>query len=195
MAAPPLLPVFRSTLQGELLALVLPNPDRSWTARELSERLGAAYQTTVNELRRLERAGVFRAEHRGRTKLITPNRSNPYFEPLERLATMSFGPPFVITEELAQVAGIEDAFVFGSWAARYEGQEGPPPRDVDVLVIGRPDRDLLFDAAERARKRLGQEVNVIVRPHEAWSNATDGFTEAVRQGPLVALRGPWTKEV
>lgn len=58
----------------------------------------------MNELRRRERAGVFRAEHPARTKLITPTRWNPYFEPLERLATMFFA-----TEALHAVNALVDS--------------------------------------------------------------------------------------
>jgi predicted nucleotidyltransferase len=38
------------------------------------------------------------------------------------------------------LAGIEAAAIFGSWAARAAGEAGPSPVDVDLLVIGRPDR-------------------------------------------------------
>ncbi len=32
--------------------------------------------------------------------------------------------------------GVQEAFVFGSWAARYMGEPGAAPRDIDVVVIG-----------------------------------------------------------
>lgn len=57
-AAPPLLPVFRSRLQGRLLALVLADPGKEWTVDQLAERAGEPYQTVANEARRLQAADL-----------------------------------------------------------------------------------------------------------------------------------------
>lgn len=185
--APPLLPIFRSRLQGELLALTLGDPDRQWTNEELAERTGEPYPTVVTEVRRLEQAGLLTATTVGRTKLLSANRDSPYLRPLAQLATMAFGPPTVLAEEFATVDGIEAIYIYGSWASRYEGQVGPAPQDIDVLVLGRPDRDDVFDAAQRAQLRLGREVNVTQRTRRQWETTTDGFTEQVRSSPMVEV--------
>src|SRR5258708_7532284 len=143
-AAPPLLPVFRSQLQGEVLALVLGDPADEWTVEDLARRTGHPRQTVANEVRRLEGADLVLARTIGRAKLLRANAANPYFEPLARLALMSFGPPLVIQAEFGSLEGIERVFIYGSWAARYAGEQGPAPHDVDVLVIGSPDRDTVY---------------------------------------------------
>jgi predicted nucleotidyltransferase len=144
----------------------------------------------VHELRRLEEAGVFTARMIGRSKLTRANTDNPYYEPLSRLALMSFGPPRVIGEELGAIDHIEQLFIFGSWAARYAGEQGPAPHDVDVLIIGTPDRDEVYEAARRAQKRLGREVNTTIRKAEQWQGAQDGFARQVRSSPLVQIPLP-----
>lgn len=103
---------------------------------------------------------------------------------------MAFGPPLVIGEEFAQVAGIEAIHIYGSWAARHAGEPGPPPNDIDVLVIGGADRDDLDEAARRAQRRLGREVNVTQRIRKRWQTATDGFTEQVRNSPMTEVPSP-----
>lgn len=123
----------------------------------------------------------------GRTKLVRGNASNPYFEPLAKLALMSFGPPLVIWEEFGTLRGVERVLIYGSWAARYAGEQGPPPHDVDVLVIGTPDRDDVYEAARRAEERLGREVNTTIRQAEQWETAQDGFTRQLRSSPLVEI--------
>lgn len=186
-AAPPLLPIFRSRLQGELLALILADASRQWTIDELAERTGQPYQTVTAEVRRLEHAGLIAASTVGRTKLLSANEASPYLGPLGQLATMAFGPPLVIAEEFATVEGVDAIYVYGSWAARYRGEPGAAPNDVDVLVIGRPDRDEVYDAARRTERRLGRDVNVTQRTREQWETATDGFTQQVRASPLVEV--------
>jgi len=167
--------------------MTLPDPDREWTIDELAERTGEPYQTVATEVRRLEKAGLLTATAVGRTKLLRADRDSPYLRPLAQLASMAFGPPVVIAEEFDEVDGIDAIYIYGSWAARYEGEPGPSPQDIDVLVLGRPDRDDVFDAARRAERRLGREVNVTQRTSRQWQTATDGFAEQVRVSPMVEV--------
>lgn len=186
-AAPALLPVFRSRLQGEVLALVLGAADVEWTIEELARRTGQPYQTVANEVRRLQAADLLVVRPVGRAKLLRANEGSPYFRPLSQLALISFGPPLVIGEEFACLAGVRQVLIFGSWAARYEGESGPAPHDVDVLLIGAPDRDAVYESARRAEQRLGREVNVTVRGTEQWQSASDGFTQQLRSSPLLEI--------
>jgi hypothetical protein len=189
--APTLLPVFRSRLTGDLLALLLANPDRTWRVKELADRTNTPYQTVTAEVRRLEQAGLAATSNVGRSKLVTVDEASPYLRPLTELVVMAFGPPLVVAEEFAGVAGIENLYIYGSWAARYAGEPGHPPGDVDVLVLGDVDRDDTYDAARRAEHRLGREVNATIRPTQAWDRATDAFATTVKDSPMLALPGPW----
>jgi predicted nucleotidyltransferase len=186
-AAPALLPVFRSRLQGELLALLLADPDAEWTVNDLAARTGQPYQTVSNEVRRLQAADLVGARTVGRSKVLRANQDNPYFRPLAQLALMSFGPPLVISEEFSGLDGVNQIFIFGSWAARYAGESGPAPNDVDVLLVGTPDRDAAFEAAQRAEQRLRREVNITIRTAERWRSGTDGFTQQLRSSPLLEI--------
>jgi DNA-binding transcriptional ArsR family regulator len=186
-AAPALLPVFRSQLQGEVLALIFADPAAEWTAEDLAQRTDHPRQTVGNELRRLESADLVSARMIGRSKLIRANTDSPYFRPLAELVLMSFGPPLVIREEFWALAHVEHIFIYGSWAARYSGEQGPAPNDVDVLIVGTPDRDEAYEAARRAEQRLGREVNVTVRDRAHWQSATDGFMRQLMSSPLVEI--------
>jgi predicted nucleotidyltransferase len=90
------------------------------------------------------------------------------------------------------VEGIDDAYIFGSWAARYAGQQGRPPADLDVLVIGTPDRDALDEAAQRAGERLDREVNVTIRSVQWWHTGDDGFHAEINRRPMVPVYGKET---
>jgi hypothetical protein len=162
-------------------------PAVEWTAEDLAQRTGHPRHTIANELRRLESADLVTSRMIGRSKLLRANAASPYFEPLARLAIMSFGPPLVIQEEFRSLSNVEQIFIYGSWAARYAGERGPAPRDVDVLIIGVPDRDATYDAARRAERRLGREVNVSIQDTERWHNGTDGFTRQLRSSPRVEI--------
>jgi predicted nucleotidyltransferase len=100
---------------------------------------------------------------------------------------LAFGPAHTLAEQLGEVKEIMEAYIFGSWAERYEGIEGPPPGDLDVLVIGSPDRDQLYEATLRAEERLQRRIDVTVRTTNAWRNAGDGFLRQVRSSPLIPV--------
>ena len=180
------MPLLRSRLQAELLTLVLLTPGREWSLTELAERAGASVSSAQREMSRAEDAGVISSRRLGNTRLVSAADS-PLTAPLTELLLRSFGPRQVVAEELAGLEGIEEAYLFGSWAARYAGQPGRAPADIDVLVIGEPDRDDLDEAAQRAGSRLAREVNVTVRPLEWWHQAGDGFHAEVTKRPLVAV--------
>lgn len=92
----------------------------------------------------------------------------------------------MIAEEFA-IVGAEQVVIFGSWAARYAGEVGPPPHDIDVLVIGKVDRAHLYDAADRAHARLGIEVNTVVRATKEWDEPSDSLVAEIKQSSHVTV--------
>jgi predicted nucleotidyltransferase len=190
---PPLLPLLRSRLQADLLTLVLLNPGKEWTLSELASRIQSTVSSVQREVVRAEMAGVIGSRRVGNARLVTAARS-PLTGPLTELLLRSFGPRQVLAEELAGVAGIDGAYIFGSWAARYAGQQGRPPADIDVLVIGSPDRDALDEAAQRASGRLDREVNMTIRSAQWWRAGDDGFHTEISRRPLVPVYGEVTRD-
>lgn len=186
-SAPPLLAVFRSQLQGELLARVLLSPDQL-SMSDLARVLGAPVSTVAREVVRLEDAGLLVTRRIGRARLVAGNDDNPATGPLRDLVMIAFGPRPVITEEFSDLEGVEELLIFGSWAARYRGEAGPPPGDVDVLVVGHPDPDEVYDAAERSGGRLGREVNPVVVKPEQWQDAVEPFLKEVKRRPTLVLK-------
>ena len=83
--------------------------------------------------------------------------------------------------------GIERALIYGSWAARFHGQSGPPPNDIDVLVVGDPQRRALARIARELSQQLGLEMEPHVASPEDYERGASGFLRTVRQGPLVEL--------
>ncbi|MER6300279.1 nucleotidyltransferase domain-containing protein [Kitasatospora sp. NPDC001539] len=188
MSAPSLLPLFRSQLQGDLLALVLLHPDRSWTLTGLAGELGASHTAVLREVDRLIGSEILAGERVGRTRVITARTDTVLYRPLCDLLLVTYGPLPRLSALLADLDGIDEAYVYGSWAARHSGVPGPIPADVDVLVVGRPDPDELFDLAERASRELRREVNVHRVAPEAWASPSDEpFLTSVRERPLVRL--------
>ncbi|MET8414415.1 ArsR family transcriptional regulator [Streptomyces sp. NPDC005134] len=186
--SPSLLPLLRSQLQGDLLALTLLHPEQEFTLTELAHELRASHTAVLREANRLIEAGILSDRRVGRTRMLTARTDTPLARPLTELIAASFGPLPLLTEALRAVPGVDRAYIYGSWAARHAGEPGPPPADVDVLVVGTPDPDELFDVAEFAGRRLRREVNMHRVPAASWDTpSSDPFLTSVRERPLLEL--------
>jgi predicted nucleotidyltransferase len=186
-APPPLLPLLRSRIQAEALTVVLLAPEREWSLTELAGVVDASVPSVQREMKRAEEAGVVTSRKLGNTRFVRGDPSGVLTEPLTELLLRSFGPKMVLTESLRVVRGIDAAYLFGSWAARYEGQRGPVPHDVDILVIGQPDRDQLDEAVAEAERRLARPVQTTIRRASWWAAGEDPFRTEIAQRPIVAL--------
>jgi AraC-like DNA-binding protein len=182
--APALMPIFRSRHQAALLAWLLLHPENEYTLTELAKRLEVPLTTLQREAQRLVGAGILQDRTIGRARLLRANLSNRAADPLTQLLEVTFGPESIIGEEL-DLTNAEQVLIFGSWAERYHGTPGPPPHDVDVLVVGDLDRADVYDAADRAQARLGMQVNPVIRTAEQWANDADSLVLQIKASPTV----------
>src|SRR5712691_5123134 len=185
--APRLLPVLRSQHQAELLAMLLLHPDQEYTIADLTQRLRIPQSTVSGEVRRLAEAGILTVRPVGRSRLVRANASSRLTGPLTELVVLTFGPHVVIAEEFGDLQDVASVVIFGSWAARYQGLRGLPPNDVDVLVVGAPDRITMYGAAERAESRLGRPVNPTVCSPNQWAHPTEPFIMEIKSRPYVTV--------
>ena len=182
-----LLPILRSRGQAEILCAILTNPNREWTLGQLAKVSGQSLPTVQREVERAEAAALVESRRLGRQRLVKAGPS-PIAIMLADLLLMSYGPKFVIAEEFAGIKGIVHLFIFGSWAARYEGVEGFPPQDIDVLVIGNVDFSEVTNASIAASKKLQIDVNPSIQSHTWWKNKTgSGFRKEIDRRPIVEI--------
>jgi hypothetical protein len=85
------------------------------------------------------------------------------------------------------VPGNVQVAIHGSWARRYRDEPGPEPADIDVMVIGRPDREAVYAAADRATERLGIPVNTTVRSPQAWAQGSDAHVITAKADAHIVL--------
>lgn len=187
ISAPELAPLFRSDSQGEILARLMLNSDRSYSIAELARTTRTSYATTHREAQRLLRQGLVAEERLGRNSQLSAVTDHPMHSPLCELLRLSYGPAVVLPGLLSPIDGIESAYIYGSWAARRSGEPGSTPGDIDVLVVGDPPRSAVHAAADEAERALGREVNIRVVSAVAWQDAEDPFTRTVHNRPLFQL--------
>jgi hypothetical protein len=178
------MPIFRSQPQAALLAWLLLHPGHEYTLTELAKKLDVPLTTLQREAQRLVVAGLLQDRILGRSRLLRANPSNRAAAPLTQLLEVTFGPETVIGEEF-DLTNAEQVLIYGSWAERYHGTPGPPPNDVDVLVVADLDRADVYDAADWAQARLGMQVNPVIRTPDQWANDADSLVFQIKASPTV----------
>jgi DNA-binding transcriptional ArsR family regulator len=193
--APALLPVLRSRHQADLLTLVLLHPEQEYAITELARQLSTSQSTISGEVRRLAEAGIFAVREVGRSRLVRADSASPLVAPLTEMLILTYGPHVVVADEFAEMDGVVEVVIFGSWAARYHGERGRPPQDVDVLVVGAPDRMAMYAAAQRAEAKLGRQVNPTVCSPAEWTDPTLPLVQEIQARPYVRVLGDRTSTV
>ena len=170
-----------------MLAALYLHPEREQTATALARESGVSLPTILRDIDRLTTAGFVLERTSGRNRYLKVNQSHPIFGAVSEVLRYTYGPLALLPEILAAIPGIEEAHLFGSWAARYLGELGGDPNDVDVVAIGNPDRMRIFEAASVATTGIGREVNIRAISRADWEDAQDLFVRTVKGGPLVEV--------
>jgi DNA-binding transcriptional ArsR family regulator len=178
--------LFRSAGQAAVLR-TLRYAGSGLSITEIAARTGLALSQVHAEIERLEEAGVVRSRRVGRTRLVELDPTSPVASEVAALVDKLLGAEPIIGEALSEIPGVQEAHIFGSWAARRRGVPGDDPADVDVLVIGDADPDDVLDALRPVEATLGRPVNVVVRSRDEWERDDSGFARSVRAHPMLTV--------
>ena len=184
---PALLPLLRSDVQGRVFAQLYLHPQREFTLSELALLCYTSVPTVMREVDRGVTSGFLLERRIGQARLVRANATNPTFSNLQTLLIYAYGPKPVIEQVFQGTPGIVAAYIYGSWAARYQGEVGADPNDIDLLLVGKVDYADAALRAMQASELLGREVAVNNLSEENWDSADLGFVKTVKSRPLVKL--------
>ena len=177
------LPLFRSPEQERLLAELFVFAREPLSLSELARRTDTSMGGVHKEVERLERSGLLVSKTSGRSRLVEPDRSSPLYTDLRGLLTKSMGPGSLLRDALSAIDGIQEAFIFGSWA----DPDQMAPQDIDLMVIGDPDLGEVYAAVSGVEAEVGRPINVVLRSRDEWADADEAFERAVRSRPRIQL--------
>lgn len=178
----------RSQARQKLLVYYFTNPTARHHLRKLAEKLKIDPSNLSKELGRLDREGLFRSELSGRQKYFQLNREYPLFNEVRSIIAKTIGAVPLLAEFLKKIEGIEEAYLYGSFARNQQDAAS----DVDVLVIGKPKSDTLAETVHKLERQLGREINYTVltrKELESRRGRKDAFLENVWNNKRVLLVG------
>jgi len=184
------LPLFGSSaVRREILAAFFARPGVVAHPRELARQIRRPPQVVGRELRRLEAAGILTSETIGRARRYRVDGASPVAAEVRSLVAKTIGIEARLRVALATVPGVEEAFLYGSYARGTER----PTSDLDVLVVGAIDRTRLSERLVELEQDLGREINVTAYDRaelDALRRAGDPFLTDVFASPRIRLLPP-----
>lgn len=181
-------PLLRSDVQGLILAELFMNPDELFSISHLADFAGTSLPTAMREVDRLLDGQLVIQKTVGRARFIQANKLHLLFDSVSQMVAFSYGPAAVLPPLLVGLDGIDQAFLFGVWAARLSRQTAATPKEVDLLLIGNVSRIEASRAAAKAEEILGREVNVQFATSLEWQRGESDFVQEVKANPLVELQ-------
>jgi predicted nucleotidyltransferase/DNA-binding transcriptional ArsR family regulator len=182
----------RSKARQRLLAYYFTNPAARHHLRDLANRLSIDPSNLSRELRRLERDGLFRSEVSGRQKYFRLNRGYPLYGEVRGIVAKTVGAAPLIAQSIKTTEGIEEAYLYGSFARNQQDAAS----DIDVLVISTPRGEALAEAMRKLERQLGREINYTVLSRDEFESRrtrNDPFLESVWHHRRVSLVAPHEK--
>ena len=180
-----------SDVRRSILRIFFARPGVQRHPRQLARELGRSATIVAEELDRLERSGILASEWIGRTRRYRVDEASPIASEIRSLVQKTIGVEARLREALAGVPGVEEAFLFGSYA---RGEERATS-DLDLFVVGQADQELLSEQLADVERDLGRDVNVVTytRPElDRLQEQLDPFVLGVLTGSRVPLVHPAT---
>lgn len=147
----------RSKIRRRILMLFVVDSHERWHLREIARRAETSAGTASRELARLTDAGLVRRTKEG-NQVYYEVVPSAVFRAVSEIVRQTSGARTILRTALEGLQGVESAVIFGSYAAGMSRSDS----DVDLLVIGTPDRDLLTERLEVAGREIRRPVNEIV---------------------------------
>jgi predicted nucleotidyltransferase len=193
-AAESLASVLASRALASVVIYFVLHPDAALHFRALQRVTGVSSRSLQHEMTRLERLGMVLRERDGRLVRYRAVTGHPRWAVLREMVRQFVEPEELLRVALADVAGIDAAFIYGS-CARGDMHENS---DIDVFALGDALKNLetrlaLTERAVEASILLAREVNVTRYTRDKMeTRRTGSFLRSVLAGPKKWLVGDET---
>jgi predicted nucleotidyltransferase len=180
--------IFGSRIRAKILGWLFTHSDESFFVRQMALILKEDPTNVSREMARLEELGILKSKRNGNLKHFQTNQECPFFDELKGLVLKTSGVAGRIRASLERVAGIEFAFIYGSYAKGEEKADS----DVDLLIIGDVDMGRLDSNLGKLEKTLGREINYVLYSMEEFKSkkkAKHGFLMDVLSGKKIMMVG------
>ncbi len=170
--------------QSLILELFFSDPNKKYYLREIGKILGKEPGVFQKDINKLVDGGILFSEFIANSRFFELNKGYSLYEELKSVFFKTVGVEGSLRDILRKIKGINVAFIFGSFAKNKEDSLS----DVDLMIIGKPDDDLLIGEISKLEKKINREINYHIFSKEEISRK-DSFMIGILGGPKIFLIG------
>lgn len=148
---------FKSEVTVKLLKYYFLNPTAKHHVNELARLLDVDAGNLYRKLKELEVEGLFVSEADGNQRHYWLNKKYPLLKETKKSFEIDYGLPEAIKNSLKNIKGINEAYIFGSYAKKKLKSHS----DIDVLLVGNHSALSAKRVILPLAKVFGREINVI----------------------------------
>lgn len=150
---------------------------------ELSRKLSVDSGNLTRKLYELEKEGLLVSEQQGRETFFKLNTEYSLLEHYRKIVLATVGIEQLLKQALADVSGVEIAFIYGSYASDSLNSSS----DIDVMVVGSHKALEVQKKISKLQRETDREINVISIDKEEFDRGGSTFLSEVKKGKRVTL--------
>lgn len=147
--------LFKSKIRQRILVRFFSDESLRFYINEMARLVGTTQGTCRRELNKLVDVGLLITSREGNLQFYLVNKKNPLYAEFKTIIQKTIGIDALLKDALEKVAGINFAFVFGSYAKK----DFKPESDIDMAVVGDVKEELLMKILKNIEKTIGREIN------------------------------------
>ncbi|MEO9295590.1 MAG: nucleotidyltransferase domain-containing protein [Nitrososphaera sp.] len=153
--------LFRTRGQILIMRFFFLNPNAELHINEIARRTDLSPSYVTTELRILQQIGLVVRKEQGNQVLYRANTKSIIYEDLKCIFIKYILVDYIIAKNLTASSSEEEikyALIYGSFAKGTERESS----DIDLLVVGKIDDDVLLNSIMNAQREIGREINYIL---------------------------------
>ena len=177
--------ITNSKTREKILRHYFSDPEKKYYLRELEKLLDLPVGNIRRELISLSENGFFNKEKVGNQVYYSLNKQTAMYADLKNIIFKTIGAEGELKKLLIKMPGIKEAFIFGSFAKNKENSAS----DIDLMIVGRVDDDILVKKISRLESLLNREINYHLFSEKEWRRKKNknSFLKEVNSGPKIDI--------
>ena len=147
----------RSKVTQAILSYFMLHEHAEMYVQEMARRLHLDDSNLAKKLVELEREGILKNRDRGRERYYSLNPSFPLLKEYKQIILTTVGFEGILKGLLQNIAGLEEAYLFGSYASNRMDSLS----DIDLLVVGNQNTVEIRKKLSQVQKTVDREINLI----------------------------------
>jgi len=176
----------RSGVRNKILNFFFLNEASRVYINELARQIQADPKNVYRMLVQLEREGILASEFKGKERYFFSRKTSPLYKGFKEIFLRTAGIETMLTQALANVPNLKEAYLFGSYAEKRHG----PDSDIDILLVGEHSPLAAEKVLYGIQKQIGREISAVnMKAVEFKKRRTHGdqFIDTVFGGKVVKL--------